>query len=63
MLPKPSYPALFRQDTTYPWNTDFGGYTNAEVQHMERLGTREEGMEGNGMGAMREVGKGRRKDR
>ena len=27
VTPKPTYPALIRQDTTYPWNTDSGRYT------------------------------------
>ena len=31
-LPKPSYPALCRQDTTYPWSTDLGGNIQRETR-------------------------------
>jgi len=32
--PKPRYPALSLQDTTYPWNADLGRYTHGWAEHV-----------------------------
>jgi hypothetical protein len=42
-IPKPRYPALFRQDTTYPWNTDFGRYTHGWAEQIWIQEDEEEG--------------------
>ena len=33
-IPKPRYPALFRQDTTYSWNTGFGRYNQGRAEQV-----------------------------
>jgi hypothetical protein len=41
-IPKPRYPALSLQDTTYSWNTDLGRYTHGWAKQVGIMEDEEE---------------------